>query len=365
MENANITIIGAGIVGLAIASEMEEENVIIIEKNESFGKETSSRNSEVIHAGIYYPNNSLKAKLCIEGKELTYKICEEHNIPHKKIGKFIVATNKFELNKLENLYKNALINGVDAKIITQNELRKIEPNVVAIAALYSPSTGILDTHEIMKYFERIAREKGVMIAYNFEVIGIDKTTNGYVITVKDKLNNIEKLFSHIVINSAGLYADKVANMVGLDIDKLNYKISFYKGEYFAVDNKKSKMVSHLIYPVPSSFTLGIHTVIDIEGQLKLGPSSFLVDKIDYSVNEENKKYFVESVKSFLPFITLEDLTPAMAGIRPKAQEDFIIKEESENGFPGFINLIGIDSPGVTAAPAIAKYVKKLVDCILK
>ena len=365
MQETEIAIIGAGIIGLAIASEISEKskNIVVLEKNDSYGQEISSRNSEVIHAGIYYPSHFLKTRLCIEGNELIYQACKEHNISHKKTGKLIIAKNKGEIKALENLLQNGINNGVkDLSILNKNELRQKEPKVNALAALFSPNTGILDTHGFMKFLERSAETHGVIFAYRCKVENIEKFSGGYKIIVKQN-DEISELISRVVINCAGLFSDKIAGLLGIN----EYKIHYCKGEYFKVNPSKGNFLNHLIYPSPKNISLGIHTVIDLAGDIKLGPNAFYVDEVDYEVDENHKKDFINSVKDTLPFIEENDLEPDMAGIRPKLQlpnepaRDFIIKNEYEKGFPNFINLIGIESPGFTASLSIAKYVSKLTN----
>jgi len=373
MEKIDITIIGAGAVGLAIAAEVANHNrtVYVIERHPSFGQETSSRNSEVIHAGIYYPPGSLKAKTCVEGNALLYEICKKNSIPYKKMGKLIVAVDESEIEQLEDLLKRGKENSVhNLKLLSQNELKQLEPNVAGIAALYSPSTGVIDSHSLMKHFAQTAKSKGANIAYNSNVAGIEKVSEGYKVTISDDSQKHFSFATKILINCAGLDSDKIAELVGIDTEKASYVLKFCKGDYFSVGNGKNRLLSHLIYPVPeSSFTgLGIHATLDLQGDLRLGPDDYYIDKdkTDYSVEESKKESFHASVKRFLPFIKCDDLNPDMSGIRPKLQgpgekfRDFIIKDEKEKGFPGFINLIGIESPGLTSCPAIAKYVQRLV-----
>ncbi len=371
--DVNITIIGAGVIGLAIASKLSENhnNIFVIDKNAKFGQETSSRNSEVIHSGIYYPIGSLKAKFCVEGRKLIYDLCSKENIPYKKCGKIIVATNEKEVNELHKLLKKGQENKVyDLKILSENELKQYEPNVYGINALLSPSTGIVDSHSLMKYFETKALLNGVEFAFLSTVNHIEKikSFNAYTIRVSDpKLDNFS-FSTNIIINSAGLEADIISALVGINPDE--YKIYFCKGEYFSINPPKNKLISRLIYPVPlKNLTgLGVHATVDLAGGAKLGPNTiYLKNKIyDYSVDESHIDDFYNSAVKFLPFLNKNDLSPDQAGIRPKIQapgepaKDFIIKEEKDRGYPGFINLIGIESPGLTASMAIAKYVNKLV-----
>lgn len=369
MEKTKITIVGAGIIGLAIAAELSKEysDIVVIEKNSSFGQETSSRNSEVVHAGIYYPGDSLKAKLCVEGKELLYKYCEKHNIGHKRIGKLIVAANTDEVGRLEILFKHGIENGVtDLTLLSGEEIKKLEPHIRAVAAIHSPSTGIIDSHGMMKKFVLESKNRDVLIAYATELEGVEKHKDGFKVSVRDEREGSFIFLTEIFINAAGLCSDKVAKMAG--INKKEYTLKYCKGDYFRVHNNKARFLNHLIYPVPSehSVSLGIHTALDLSGGLRLGPDAEYVDKVDYNVDESKKEAFYESTKYFLPFIELQDLGPDMAGIRAKLQgqgedvRDFLIKDESDNDLAGFINLIGIDSPGLTCCLSIAKKVKELV-----
>jgi len=369
--DVNITIIGAGVVGLAIAARLSEtnRNIFVVERHKQFGQETSSRNSEVIHSGIYYPKGSLKAKLCVRGKELLYKTCKENDIPFINCGKLIVAISEEEIPELEKLQQKAIVNKVyDLEFLDRERIREMEPHINATRALFSPSTGIIDTHSFMKYFAKTGINNGVDFAYLSEVTGIQKTGGAYEISLNDADGNAFSFSSSVVINCAGLESDKIAQFAGIHNEA--YRIRFCKGEYFRVDPPKNRLVNRLIYPVPHPqlISLGIHSTIDLSGGLKLGPSAFYLDKniYDYSVDSINKTAFYQSAKKFLPFLEPEDLSPDMAGIRPKVQKpgeetrDFIIHNETKRGFPGFINLIGIESPGLTSCMAIAEYVEGLL-----
>lgn len=370
MEEIAITVVGAGVIGLAVAREVarEYEDAFLIERNPSFGQEISSRNSEVIHAGIYYPKDSLKTKSCLEGKELLYDFCARNNIPFKKTGKLIVAVNRDEMRDLELLFKQASDNGVSGlQLISHSEIKKIEPNVSAEAAINSPSTGIIDSHSFMKRLAGEFEGLGGKIAYNTEVIGIEKTGAGYEVSVNDAQGARFKFLTDIFINCAGLDSDKIAEMGG--IKKGEYKLKYCKGDYFRVHPRKARFINRLVYPVPkkNGGGLGIHATVDLAGGLRLGPDDEYVKAIDYKIDAAKAKLFYESAKDYMPFIELQDLAPDMSGIRPKLQgpgdgfRDFIIKEESENNLEGFINLIGIESPGLTASLYISGLVKKLIN----
>ena len=363
-----VAIVGAGVIGLATAREIaqEEKGVFVFEKNRTFGLETSSRNSEVVHAGIYYPENSLKAKLCVEGRSLLYELCERHDIAYKKLGKIIVAASSNETAELEKLYGQGGKNGVDDLVcLSRTELKKLEPNIEARAGLLSPSSGIVDSHALLKLLYSQGREKGAEFAFGTEVIGIERMGDKYRVEIRDR-EGISAIISQVVINAAGLNSDSIAQSAGIDIAKAGYKLHYCKGEYFSLDSKYRDLVSRLIYPAPEQAGHGIHWRRGLDGRVLLGPSAYYVEAIDYTVNEMHKQYFCNSAKKFLPFIELEDLAPESAGIRPKLQgpgegfRDFVIKHEDKAGFPGLINLIGIESPGLTAAPSIAGYVQRIV-----
>lgn len=369
--DAGITIIGAGVVGLAIAEKLSGEfnDVFIIEKHSSFGQETSSRNSEVIHAGLYYPRGSLKSSLCVEGRDLLYEYCRNHEIPFKKCGKLVVATSDYEVTLLNEIKKTGAGNGVsDLMILERNEVLQIEPNIYAIKAIFSPSTGIVDTHALMKRYETNTLNNGGNIAYGSEVKGIRKIQDGYEIILTDSDQREYSFTTRIVINSAGLTSDLIPLMAGIQDERL--KIKFCKGEYFRLKAPKNKYISHLVYPVPyhNLEGIGIHVTIEMDGGVKLGPDvTYLESNIyDYKVDPAKQETFFRSAKKFLPFLEFDDLSPEMAGIRPKLQgpgepvRDFYIKEESQKGYDGFINLIGIESPGLTSSLSIANYVRNLI-----
>ena len=316
-----------------------------------------------MHAGIPYEKDSLKAKLCVQGKQLIYQICEENNLPYKRLGKLIVATKKSEIQKLEELLQKGNENGVtDLKILDNKEIKKLEPKIKAKAAIYSPSTGIVSVHHLMKYFiAKATANSGISpVLYNSKVVRTEKHSDGYKVTIRDPKGKEESFLTRILINSAGLFSDKISRMVGLD-----YKLYFCKGEYFSVSHRHHNKVNKLIYPLPTQISLGIHVVLDLANDIKLGPSAEYMKEniVDYTVNEKHKKKFYKSIRKFLPFLELKDLQPDQAGIRPKLFgkgmpiRDFVIQED----LPGLINLVGIESPGLTAAPAIGKYVAKMVN----
>jgi L-2-hydroxyglutarate oxidase LhgO len=367
LAEIDVAVIGAGVIGLAIAREIAQgkKEVFVFEKNRTFGLETSSRNSEVIHAGIYYPEDSLKARLCLEGKNLLYELCDRHNIACKKCGKIVVAADEDEIQWLEELHEQGRNNGVDDLVLlSRTEVKKLEPSIEARAGLLSPSSGIIDSHNLLSFLHNQAREKGVEFVFGTEVIGIERASAKYKVHIRDR-DGISAFVAHVVVNCAGLNADRIAELAGIDIAKSGYQLHYCKGEYFTLDSKYRNLVTRLIYPTPEQAGHGIHWRQALDTRVLLGPSAYYVEAIDYSVDETHKEYFYSSARRFLPFVELEDLAPESAGIRPKLQgpgddfRDFLITHEEKVGLPGLINLIGIESPGLTAAPAIARLVGKM------
>jgi len=366
--DVNISIIGAGVVGLAIAAELSqyEQDIFVLEKNQTFGLETSSRNSEVIHAGLYYPEGSLKARFCVEGNRLLYEFCEKYNVEHRRLGKIIVATSDEEVAKLEELIelgKNSGVTGL--RLISRDEVKRLEPNVKAVAGLLSPETGILDAYSLMRALNGLARERGAHFVYSTEVTGITQANSGYEIEISDR-EGTSSIHADIVINSAGLNSDRIAGMTGINISQAGYRLHYCKGEYFSLNSPDGAPVSRLVYPLPEHAGKGIHVTPAMDGRVRLGPNTRYVDEVDYTVDDTDKEAFYESVRKFLPRIRLEDITPEMAGVRPKLQgpdddfRDYIITHEEDRGLPGLINLVGIESPGLTASPAIGRYIARMV-----
>lgn len=369
MADAAITIIGGGVVGLAIAAELSRNHspVFLLERRAKYGTETSSRNSEVIHAGIYYQHGSLKALLCLEGNRLLYELCERHQIPHRRICKVITATRNSELGELERLYRLGTGNGVELRMLTAHEVLELEPNITTAGGMFSPNTGIISAHGLMDYFYHTSKEQGAEIQTHCNVVGLSRKNGEYELTIEE--NGQRSAFtSERVVNAAGLEADTIAALAGIDIDAAHYRLKWCKGCYFALPSSLSKCVSHLVYPVPTKETLGVHAVVDLGGRLKFGPDmEYLPGRtMDYSVDEKKRHIFAESVRRILPHVNDEDLSPDMSGLRPKLQaqgepqKDFVIREESDRGLPGLIDLIGIESPGLTASPAIARMVRKML-----
>jgi L-2-hydroxyglutarate oxidase LhgO len=369
MADAAVTIIGGGVVGLAIAAELSSRYapLFLLERRPKYGTETSSRNSEVIHAGLYYPHGSLKAQLCVEGKTLLYELCSRHDIPFKRITKIITAIDDEELPQLEKLYHHGLGNGVELEMLTANQVHAFEPHIASVGGMLSPSTGIISAHGLMDYFYHAAKNNGAEVQTHCTVVGLEKKNGEYKIAIEED-GEPSFFTSEIVVNAAGLECDTVAAMAGIDIDAAGYRLHHCKGSYFSVADSKSKLITRLVYPIPPKESLGVHALVDLGGRLKFGPDvEYLSHRsYDYSVDESKRHAFAESVRRILPSITDDDLSPDMSGIRAKLQakgapvRDFIIKHETERGLSGLINLIGIESPGLTSSPAIAKYVARLL-----
>lgn len=364
MEKINTVIIGAGAIGLAIAYELSKNDpdLVVVEKENSFGKHTSSRNSEVIHAGHYYQTGSLKAKLCVESNSMLYEYLQENSIRYKKCGKIIVATDHAELSVLDKYKANGEANGCKGfKMLYQNEVKELEPSAKCIAGLYIPSTGIFDTHEYIHSLATKVEAQDAFIVYGNEVTEIRRESGNYIV----EFSNGESYQCRKLINSAGLWADQIAAMAGMDIKSCGINQHWCKGEYYK--STKVSGIKHLIYPVadPKGIFLGIHLTINLAGEVRFGPNAFYVDAIDYHFDESYFDEFYKSVSRYID-VTREELMPDDTGIRPKLQgpndgfRDFYIREESSHGLPGFVNLIGMESPGLTASLAIANYVNILL-----
>lgn len=367
MDRVGITIVGAGVIGLSIAAELAQrhEDILVIERHETYGQEISSRNSEVVHAGIYYPEGSLKAVLCVEGARLLYEYCKAHSIPHKRTGKLIVAVDQSERAKLEELYRTGTGNGVEGlSLFEKEEVERREPRVKALSALYSENTSIVDVHSLMKQLYTRALSGGVLFSFGSELQLLDKREKGYLVGIKE---DDYRFGSRIVINSAGLGADSVARLAGIDVEGSGYKLQYTKGSYFSYEKKSP--VNTLVYPVPHEGLkgLGVHATLDLGGRLRFGPDAEYVEELDYTVDREKRDAFYEGASRMIHGLERDAFAPDMAGIRPKIKgegiKDFVISHEADKGFEGFINLIGIESPGLTASLAIGKHVAGMVRSI--
>jgi L-2-hydroxyglutarate oxidase LhgO len=374
MQIVDCIIIGGGVVGLAVAGELARRfpgrQVALLERNPACGQETSSRSSEVIHAGIYYAAGSLKARLCVEGKKLLYDFCRRWDLPHRAIGKLIVAKNAGEAATLEVLLERGRINGVeDLQLLDKSRIKALEPHVEAVSAVWSPSTGIIDSHALTARLAWCAAQQGATVACCHEVTGINKTAGGYDVRFLCPGSGQDSQRCSWVVNCAGLGADRIAACAGIDIDASGYRLHFCKGEYFRLPASKGRLVSHLVYPPPYKdlLGLGIHITKSLDGMAKLGPNAFYIDGLTYDVDAAHAREFYEGVKDYLPFLECGDLQPDTSGIRPKLQapgmpeQDFVIRHEAGRGLPGFVNLIGIESPGLTSCLAIARMVADMVE----
>lgn len=369
-------VIGGGVVGLAIAAELskiQSNSVLLLEKNEKIGMETSSHNSEVIHAGLYYPQNSLKSKLCIEGKNIIYRELDptKTGVNWIKCGKWIVAQTDYEDSFVENLYRTSRQDlGIDVEMLTSSEAMKKERFIrVERSALSSPTTGIIDSHSLMEYLLATIEGNDGEVVYGSEVVDLQyHSGSGYSLMVKDHFasgNELMEIGADNLVNSAGLFADKVCNM--LLPQERQMKQYYAKGNYFKLSSGGFPGVRRLIYPVPpkNGKSLGTHLTIDMDYQIKFGPDLEYVDSpTDYTVSGANIPAAYEAVNAYYPYIEPQDLEVAYSGIRPKLAgpsdkgfKDFYIKQE--DGFPGFVNLLGIESPGLTSSVAIGKYVRNI------
>ncbi len=352
-------VIGAGVVGLAVANELcdDFENVLVLDKESYFGQHVSSRHSGVIHSGIYYKPGSLKARLCVQGNELIYDFAKDNKINYLNCGKLVVGHNDADFQKLKALRINAIENGVQGlALLSHEEALEIQPGLKCQNALWVPSTGIIDSHELMNCLEKKVTAKKGIVYYNSKVISIGRVDNSYTILID---NQDIKIRSQIVVNSAGLWCDEISNMVGIK----KYKIHYCKGDYYQSNTYKN--LKCLIYPLPEKIGLGIHTVLQLDGSVSFGPNAYYVEEIDYDIDNSNLDSFYMSINEYLD-VKREDLHVDYTGIRPKpfaeheVPMDFVIKNEAASGFPNFINLIGIESPGLTSSLAISKFVKGIL-----
>ncbi len=370
--DTDAVVVGAGAVGLACARALAAagRSVIVLERHDRFGVETSSRNSEVVHAGIYYTPGSLKARLCARGNRSLYAYCESRGVPHRRIGKLIVATAPAEEPKLADILNRARENGVTSLgTLTPAEARRLEPNVRCTAALFSPDTGIVDSHQFMKSLLAETESGGGSVAWRHTLHAAEKIPGGYRLRARSDANEESAITTRAVVNSAGLDADRVAALAGLDPNACGYTLHFARGHYFRVHAKKSHLASHLIYPTPIPGGLGIHVTFDLAGGMRLGPDvQYLETRTqDYDVAESLRGPFHAAVSRYLTGLTPDDLAPDLAGIRPKLSlageppRDFVIAEESARGLAGWVNLVGIESPGLTCALEIAATVEGLLE----
>jgi len=365
----DLVVVGAGVIGLAIAYKTSQQgkSVLLIEKQSSFGSGISSRNSEVIHAGIYYPENSLKATLCLEGRNELYAFCQKYRVPYKRIGKLIIATDERETVQLEQILKQGKQNGVnDLEILDQLQIRHLEPLIQAQAALLSPSTGIIDSHSFMQTLLGLLQHHNGIFVANTEPTQIIPLQHGFHIKGHSSGDDFQ-LTCRQLVNAAGLSALQLARKIVGICDKNLPRLYPCKGHYFALQG--TSPFSHLIYPVPNAHLigLGIHATLDLAGQVKFGPDSQYIDNIDYTVPEHLATSFAQAIKRYFPSLAPNKLTPAYSGIRPKLQgpkdafSDFVFEDHNMHGIPGLINMFGIESPGLTASLAIARHITQQLE----
>jgi L-2-hydroxyglutarate oxidase LhgO len=354
-------VIGAGVVGLAIARElaMSGREVIILEAEAHFGEHTSSRNSEVIHAGIYYPKGSLKARLCIEGKRLLYPFCEERSVPHARTGKVIVAADDSEIPTVMSYIDKARANGVEDLVpLTREDLLRMEPSVRCVAGVLSPSTGIVDSHALMLTLLGDAENRGAISVFRSPVLSGRVTDHGVMLEVGgDEPMNI---LCTTVVNSAGLFAPKVARSIDGLPPRSVPPAFFAKAHYYTLSGRTP--FTHLVYPVAHAAFLGVHVTLDLAGRARFGPDLDWVGGVDYRFDHSREPLFYAAIRRYYPDLKDGQLQPGYTGIRPKISgptepaADFMIQGPRDHGVAGLVNLYGIESPGLTASLAIARYV---------
>ena len=366
MENTifDAVIVGAGVIGLAIAKHLSEEGlqIVVLEKEKRSGESTSSRNSGVIHAGMYYPENSLKAKLCVEGNNLLYHYARKKNIPHKKIGKYIVSTNESEEKKLIQIYENGKKNSVDLEIISKTDLKEKLPYLSAVSGIFSPNTGIIDVPELIKSLEFDIWQNDGLISFNTKCLKVKKNCNDFEIYCDS--SEKFKIKSKLLINASGLQSYETSKNFSFLPKELLHPLYYAKGHYFKYTGQHP--FTNLVYPINSESSLGIHVGFDMSGQLRFGPDLVWVKDLDYKFEINAKERFIKSIKAYWPDLDSDKLNEDYVGIRPKIQNksenmrDFSIIGPKDHSLEGFVNLQGIESPGVTSSLAIVKFVSNLL-----
>ena len=364
MNEVDCVVVGAGVVGLAIARRLAEtgRDVIVLEQAATIGSETSSRNSEVIHAGIHYRPGSLMARMCVAGKQALYAYCENHGIPHRRCGKLIVATGRDDLDRLRFIQAHAVNNGVsDLELLDAKAARELEPALHCEAALLSPSTGILDSHAYMLALRGEAEAAGA--AFAFRAPFQQGRPVGTQIEIEVGGGEPTILRCRLLVNAAGLNAPTVAHRIaGIPMDLIP-KLYLAKGNYFSCTTPVP--FTRLIYPMPEPAGLGVHLTLDMAGQARFGPDVEWIDAIDYNVDAGRAETFYPAIRRYWPTLPDGALVPAYAGIRPKtvtpavAAQDFVIQGPQQHGLEGLINLFGIESPGLTSSLALGDYVAEL------
>jgi L-2-hydroxyglutarate oxidase LhgO len=365
MDRVECVVLGAGVVGLAVARQLalSGREVIVLEAAEGIGTVTSSRNSEVIHAGIYYKAGSLMARFCVSGKRALYRYCAEHGVPHRNCGKLIVATSAKETDRLQSIRAHAEANGVgDLQLLSGETARALEPALACDAALLSPSTGIIDSHAYMLALRGDAESAGAAFAFHTPFLGA--RIKGDRIEIDAGGDAPMTLECTLLVNSAGLSAPEVARKIDGVPQQLVPRAYLAKGNYFSCSARAP--FSRLIYPVPEPGGLGVHLTLDMAGQARFGPDVEWVDHIDYEVDAARAERFYPAIRKYWPTLPDGALMPSYSGMRPKivppsvAVQDFVIQGPPDHGVAGLINLFGIESPGLTSSLAIADYVSELV-----
>lgn len=364
MHEIDIVVIGAGVIGIAVgrALALAGREVLIIERERHFGTGTSSRNSEVIHAGIYYPRGSLKARLCVDGRRKLYAFCESRRVPHLRCGKLVVATSEDQEAELAVIATRATENGVDLQILDRAEARALEPEVACTAALLSPATGIVDSHALMLAMLGEAEASGATVAYGTSLSRIEPREDGFALYHMDEEQPL--LLARNLINAAGLHATDVARIIsGLSPDHIP-RPYFAKGTYFSYEGPPP--FQRLVYPVPVTGGLGIHATLDLAGRVRFGPDVEWCDTIDYRVDDRRAEPFYAAIREYWPGLRTGTLRADYSGIRPKLSgtdqqpADFLISGPEAHGLRGLINLFGIESPGLTAALSLGEEVVEIV-----
>jgi L-2-hydroxyglutarate oxidase LhgO len=367
--DVDVLVVGGGVVGLACGAALAKRGrrVVVLERHGGLARETTSRNSGVIHAGIYYPAGSLKAELCVEGRERLYERCAREGIPHQQFGKVIVATSDAEVRVLEDLLAKGRTNGAPGlELVDGAEVARREPCVRAVAGLLSPRTGIVDPHAFcLSLAAELEREGGALLLHN-TLESIERSAAGFRVTARADGEEAVSVECGAVVNAAGLSADRVAALAGVDVDAAGYRQHPCKGDYFALAPGAELRFAGLVYPVHGAAGLGVHVTLDLGGRVRFGPDAHYVEAIDYAIDPRKAADFAEAAGRYLPGLRAEWLTPDQSGIRPKLQapgqafRDFVVAEESARGLPGLVNLVGIESPGLTASLAIAERVAALL-----
>lgn len=358
MDEVECVVVGAGVIGLAIARSlaMAGVEVIVLERHGSIGFEISSRNSEVIHAGIYYPAGSLKARLCVAGKQKLYRYLDRKKVAHRRCGKLIVATSNEQRAELEQIAKKAVANGVhDLEFWEPEQVSRAEPELSSAAALWSPSTGILDSHGLMLALMGDAEDQGAFVVFDTPFLRAESNGRGFVIETGGP--EPTRLRSHMLVNSSGLHAGDVASNLACSNNVASRNIYYCKGNYYTLS--RPSPFSTLVYPVPEADGLGVHATIDLAGRCRFGPDTEWIDEVDYEVDAQRAESFYRAVRRYWPALRDGELAPDYSGIRPKLSPrggpvaDFAIEGPEVHKMPGLVHLFGIESPGLTACLAIA------------